>query len=122
MSGYPGYPSFPAYPTYSGYPGFTNSVAQPSEAPASNRDTGLKADLLKALEAIQTSGSFAAFHALARAPPAGLFVDGIGSVDLPLGEGDAQRLIDKARQAPFGRGSETVIDTAIRNTWELDAA
>ncbi|KAK4242781.1 hypothetical protein C8A03DRAFT_29011 [Achaetomium macrosporum] len=27
-----------------------------------------------------------------------------------------------SRQAPYGKGSDTIVDTAVRNTWELDAS
>jgi hypothetical protein len=37
-----------------------------------------------------------------------------------LNERDAQLIISKAAQAPFGKGSETVIDTTVRDTWEID--
>ena len=40
---------------------------------------------------------------------------------MPLDESRARQLIEKARQAPFGKGSATIVDTAVRNTWELDA-
>ncbi|THY89047.1 hypothetical protein D6C92_07375 [Aureobasidium pullulans] len=37
----------------------------------------------------------------------------------PLGSRDASKLIEAAHQAPFGRGEETIVDTSVRNTWEL---
>ena len=53
-------------------------------------------------------------------PNPGLHIDGLGAIGLPLNEREAQLLICKATQAPFGRGSETVVDTAVRDTWEID--
>ena len=29
-------------------------------------------------------------------------------------------LIAQSHQAPYGKGSETIVDTAVRNTWELN--
>ncbi|KAK4161767.1 hypothetical protein QBC43DRAFT_380518 [Cladorrhinum sp. PSN259] len=52
----------------------------------------------------------------------GLCVDGVGEIKMPLSEEQARALIAKSRQAPFGRGSETIVDTSIRNTWEIDAS
>ncbi|KAK4150553.1 hypothetical protein C8A00DRAFT_36858 [Chaetomidium leptoderma] len=52
----------------------------------------------------------------------GLFVHGVGDIKLPLQEDQARQLIAQSRQAPFGKGSETIVDTAVRNTWELDAS
>ena len=37
-----------------------------------------------------------------------------------MGPNDAQKIIQAAHQAPFGRGEETIVDTSIRNTSELD--
>uniref|UniRef100_A0A0L0NGR3 Prolyl 4-hydroxylase alpha subunit Fe(2+) 2OG dioxygenase domain-containing protein n=1 Tax=Tolypocladium ophioglossoides (strain CBS 100239) TaxID=1163406 RepID=A0A0L0NGR3_TOLOC len=82
---------------------------------------GLKQDLLSDFSSIQTPGSFASFGALARQPPTGLFVEGVGDIAMPLGEAQARQLMAKARQAPYGKGSDTIVDTAVRNTWELDA-
>ncbi|KAF7560174.1 hypothetical protein G7046_g3978 [Stylonectria norvegica] len=82
---------------------------------------GLKEDLLDALNSIQTSGSFAFFGALKEPPPAGLSVQDVGDITMPLTESVARELITKAKQAPFGKGSDTIVDTAVRNTWELDA-
>ncbi|UKZ88872.1 uncharacterized protein TrAFT101_004602 [Trichoderma asperellum] len=65
---------------------------------------GLKEDLLSALSSIQTSGSFASFDVL---PNRRLST--------------SCQLIAKARQAPYGKGSATIVDTTVRNTWELDA-
>ncbi|KAG6001850.1 hypothetical protein E4U21_003778 [Claviceps maximensis] len=84
-------------------------------------DQELKNDLLKALSGIQASGSFASFGVLPQPPPADLFVDDVGDITLPLSEFQARQMIAKARQAPYGKGSATVVDTAVRNTWELDA-
>lgn len=41
---------------------------------------------------------------------------------LPLSDRDAKLLKDCARQAPFGKGEQTVVDTEVRDTWEIDPA
>lgn len=82
---------------------------------------GLKEDLLSALSSIQAPGSFASFGVLPQPPPADLFVNQVGDIVMPLSESQARQLITKARQAPYGKGSDTIVDTAVRNTWELDA-
>ncbi|KAI1470027.1 uncharacterized protein F4812DRAFT_457425 [Daldinia caldariorum] len=38
-------------------------------------------------------------------------------LDMPR---DAETIRSASRQAPFGKGDETVVDTSVRNTWELD--
>ncbi|KAF0329831.1 hypothetical protein GQ607_003004 [Colletotrichum asianum] len=80
-------------------------------------------DLYQTLQAIKTPGTFASFHRIKAANGPlnpGLHVADIGSISFPLKEEQARSLIEKARQAPFGKGSDTVVDTTVRNTWELD--
>ncbi len=51
----------------------------------------------------------------------GLLVDGVGEVRLPLGKSQAKQLIEHCQQAPYGKGTDTLVDTDVRRTWELDA-
>ncbi|KAL9013162.1 MAG: hypothetical protein Q9173_002136 [Seirophora scorigena] len=51
----------------------------------------------------------------------GKAVHGLGIIGLPLSERGAVELRKACHQAPFGKGSETIIDTRVRNTWELNA-
>lgn len=46
-------------------------------------------------------------------------VEGVGPVALPLLPAQAKALIKAASQAPFGRGSDTVLDTKVRRTWQI---
>ena len=41
---------------------------------------------------------------------------------MPLSEEDAHSLILASHKAPFGKGTETVIDESVRKTWQIDAA
>lgn len=50
----------------------------------------------------------------------GLTVDDVGLISLPLGPHQAGALIARCRQAPYGKGTETIVDTHVRRTWELD--
>ena len=81
----------------------------------------LKRDLLDSLSDVKSPGSFAAFGPLSGPLPADIFVNGIGEIKMPLNEVQARELISKCRRAPYGKGSETIVDTQVRNTWELDA-
>jgi hypothetical protein len=81
----------------------------------------LKNKLLGVLDSIQSSGKFAAFEQLEGFVDPEVFVPGIGSIQLPLQEQAARSLIETCHQAPFGKGEQTIIDTSVRNTWELDA-
>ncbi|KAK1760379.1 hypothetical protein QBC47DRAFT_366986 [Echria macrotheca] len=79
--------------------------------------------LSKALNAITTPGSFAAFREFPWSSMKPILVHDVGHIaGFPLQETVARDLIAKARQAPYGKGSETFVDTSVRNTWELDAS
>ncbi|RDW69921.1 hypothetical protein BP5796_08318 [Coleophoma crateriformis] len=82
-------------------------------------DPLLTADLERCLASIQSSGSFAFFSALDTAPNPGLSLKVGGTIGLPLSDRDADAIISVARQAPFGKGTETVVDESVRKTWEV---
>ena len=48
-------------------------------------------------------------------------VKDIGIVGLSLSNVQAKELIHKSHQAPFGKGSDTIVDTDVRRTWEINA-
>src|SRR5689334_20850256 len=50
----------------------------------------------------------------------GLEVEGLGRVPVPLKRGMAKSLIAACRVAPYGKGTETLVDTRVRKTFELD--
>jgi hypothetical protein len=50
-----------------------------------------------------------------------LAVDGVGRIALPLLPAQAEQLIAAAQRAPYGRGEETLVDTAVRRTWQIAA-
>ncbi|KAM5348797.1 hypothetical protein ACJ41O_008620 [Fusarium nematophilum] len=84
------------------------------------RYTGWRGQFLEALDSIQAAGKIATFnHYTAFANP-GLTIEEDRLIPLPLAENDAQAIKSVCRQAPFGRGDETLVDTSVRNTWELD--
>jgi hypothetical protein len=49
----------------------------------------------------------------------GIEVDGLGAVALPLKRGVAKKLVAHCRIAPYGKGTETLLDTKVRKTFEL---
>jgi 2OG-Fe(II) oxygenase superfamily len=79
-----------------------------------------KAELLACLDAVQAEGSFSAFHHADKYPNPGLHIHDHGSVGLPIATKDAKAIASVCQQAPFGLKDQTVIDTAVRRTWELD--
>jgi hypothetical protein len=50
----------------------------------------------------------------------GLEVDKVGSIRFPLDAAQARKLIKQCSQAPYGKGTKTLVDTAVRRVWELD--
>jgi len=80
----------------------------------------LKTKILNCLQHLKGSGKFATIGSLPFTPP-GLCINQKEEISFPISEGEAKKLIQFAQQAPFGKGSETLIDTSVRNTWEIDA-
>ncbi len=52
-------------------------------------------------------------------PPPRLDVEGVGTIAFPLLPVQAEQLIAVAERAPYGRGEETIVDTAVRRTWQI---
>ena len=57
----------------------------------------------------------------AELPAPRLEVEGVGPIALPLLPAQAKQLIKAATRAPFGRGADTVVDTNVRRTWQIEA-
>lgn len=76
-------------------------------------------NIYTALQAIEDNGTFATSGTFTSAPNPVLSIDGIGIVGLPLSSRDAEAIVTAAAQAPFGHGEKTVVDTNVRDTWEL---
>ena len=79
----------------------------------------LKEDVREALDSVESMGTFASFGTLEDFIDPQVYVDG-QPISLPLSENDAQRIIQSSHRAPFGKGSETIVDTSVRNTWEIN--
>ena len=79
------------------------------------------ADLESLLSRVNRPGDFCMHGALALPMPV-VRVDGVGPLSFPLLEAQAAALIAAAELAPYGRGEQTVLDTAVRRVWQIDAA
>ncbi|HEX5998694.1 MAG TPA: 2OG-Fe(II) oxygenase [Hyphomicrobiaceae bacterium] len=79
---------------------------------------GICEELAELLSTVQRPGDFYATGRSAVLLPR-LEIDGVGQVALPLLPVQAQQLIEVADQAPYGRGSETIVDTSVRRTWQI---
>lgn len=67
---------------------------------------------------IESAGTFSASGKLDPVFP-GLMIKDVGEVSLPLMESQAKEIIKQCEQAPFGRGEETIVDTNVRNVWQI---
>ena len=83
----------------------------------------VREDLLTSLNGIEHDGTFFSYALLGdvfKTIDPLIQVEGVGPIALPLREEQAQAIATASHQAPFGKGTETVVDTSIRNTWELN--
>ena len=76
--------------------------------------------LADVLRTVQTPGDFCAAGNSPMHVPL-IEVDGVGPIALPLLSTQAAQLIAAAERAPYGRGGETLVDTAVRRTWQIGA-
>ncbi|QDU24211.1 2OG-Fe(II) oxygenase [Urbifossiella limnaea] len=77
--------------------------------------------LAAAVHAAARSAKFVVDGALPAADP-GLVVEGIGPVPVPLRRGAAKALVAACHAAPYGKGTQTLVDDRVRKTFELDPA
>ncbi len=80
----------------------------------------IKDKILTCLKDLKGSGKFASIHTADFVFP-GLEVEGVGDIAFPVREAQARDLIQSAHKAPFGKGSQTILDNSVRSAWEIDA-
>lgn len=49
-------------------------------------------------------------------------VQGAGELSFPIPRPQIAALIQQSTQAPYGRGAETIVDTSVRNVWQIAPA
>lgn len=72
------------------------------------------------LHAVQRPGDFYATGTHEVFSPQ-LEVDGVGRIALPLLPVQAEQLVAIAEAAPYGLGTDTLVDARVRRTWQIDA-
>ena len=77
--------------------------------------------LFKILKTINRSLDFCVYQSTQAFFPQ-LKIKGLGELALPLCEAQAKQLIKLCHKAPYGKGTQTLVDQKVRNTWELDAS
>ena len=75
--------------------------------------------LEKLLLSIDRPGDFCA-HGRLLAPMPWLEVEGAGALSFPVPEAQVRALIEVAERAPYGKGSETLLDRSVRDCWQID--
>jgi len=78
------------------------------------------AEALDALSAQADAGKFAGGGPLLLAPPMSINIHEVGAVSFPIQEQQAALVKQQCELAPFGRKEHTVVDTRVRNTWQLN--
>ncbi len=73
------------------------------------------------LQNLPRPGDFYSTGTLEIFPPC-LEVDQVGRIALPLLPVQADQLVTVADRAPYGKGYETLVDTEVRRTWQIDAS
>ena len=75
--------------------------------------------LEKLLLSVDRPGDFCA-HGRLLAPMPWLEVEGAGALSFPVPEAQVRALIEVAERAPYGKGSETLLDRSVRDCWQID--
>lgn len=79
--------------------------------------------LMQALKSVDRPGSYATGGKISMPLPGISLKNQPDSIiGLPLCECHVKKLIEVASRVPFGRGTETIVDTLVRCTWQLSPA
>ncbi|KAL8800983.1 MAG: hypothetical protein Q9182_004775 [Xanthomendoza sp. 2 TL-2023] len=99
--------------------GAASSATDPEVDDCSEPDD-IKLSLDQALSQFKTFGSFATSGNVSGDVSTGLSIQGLGRIAFPLIEYQAKQLVQACHRAPFGKGSQTIVDQNVRKTWELN--
>ena len=82
-----------------------------------------RGDIETSLIDIKGAGTFATGGKLAIQdyPLPEVTVKDVGLIALPFDPLQAPALIAKATRAPYGQGTQTIVDETVRRSWQLDA-
>ena len=81
---------------------------------------GVDQVLEELLRSIDRPGDFCA-HGRRFVPMPRLEVDGAGPLSFPVPEAQVRALIAVAERAPYGKGPDTLVDTSVRDCWQVDS-
>ena len=73
------------------------------------------------LQSVDRPGEFCA-HGRVFVPMPRLEVEGVGVLSFPVPDFQVRLLVGAAERAPYGKGADTLVDTSVRDCWQIDAA
>lgn len=76
--------------------------------------------LERLLTSIDRPGDFCV-HGRTFAPMPMLTVERVGLLSFPVPDSQVRALIEAADRTPYGKGAETLVDTGVRDSWQIDA-
>ena len=76
--------------------------------------------LVELLESVDRPGDYCIGDRL-YVPMPRVTVDGVGELSFPVPVTQIDALIEAAERAPYGKGTRTLVDTAVRDCWQIDA-
>ena len=79
----------------------------------------MKNKLLGLLNTIKGNGSFVT-SGIGNFVLPGLKIQDVGEMRFPADPEQIKKIIAESKPAPYGKGSETLIDKSVRNVWEID--
>ena len=85
-----------------------------------NVDYASNVPLAEVLGSIKRPGEFCV-HGRRFLPMPRLEVEGVGMLSFPVADAQLLALVEAAERAPFGKGTQTLVDTSVRDCWQIDA-
>jgi len=82
----------------------------------------IRKQLKACLSTSESTGNFVYQDTHESYPNPCLKIKDIGNVGLPLSLRDVDAVKQASDRAPFGKGTETIVDETVRKTWQIDAA
>ena len=78
------------------------------------------AALEKLLLSVDRSGDFCTYGKSFVAMPR-LEIEGVGMLSFPVPEAQLLAVMETAERAPYGKGPDTIVDTSVRDCWQVGA-